>query len=758
MQEGVVPVVASISNSLVIASQCLFLAVLVVAALWAIDEIFFELLRRRLSRRVKTASAGFDTPQSEATAKDNKIAILIPAWRDWEKLQSTVAALINASDPNQAIFIGCWQEDAKSRAEAARLSCQYPQVHHCDVNSRYTGLQAACINEIVDFVRLYEDDTGDEFAGYLIHNPGDVLHPDLIALVAEHLDHSDIVRLPRTADFDQEFDFVGGINADRRCEFFEKEMASRACLGTVSSAEIAFAFSSRIFASLSGSVGAVEINDVNLLNPSSLAPEYELTLRLNESGQSSVSAPFKRTEDDDAQSSAQSIVGVTSRFPVSFKETVVERCRTILGTSIDGWSRHGWSGSWSHKYGQWRDRRELILGFALFSFIFGAILTVLFAFALGAQPKLELLTELSQPAVAMLALVSLGLIIKVVNRHIAVARLRSTGALPGVLPRMVVEFWISAIAVVMAVRCWLRGSSRVTLRQGLNSAGHFRKFDASAGNSRVFKTGPFEHQPIGELLIDWHVLNRADRDRALSEQSESGQRIGRILVNKGLVTESTILEAVAHQISVDMVEINAHAVPASLGALLPLRSMLKHRVYPFRYSEDNSSVMLACYRLPQPDAVLALRGEIGSPIRLCLAKRSDVRQLLRKYSQLSRVMDRRFIAASTESVDELFERINLQAAQRRRTTTTQESRPLLGESLVRAGHLDRRALRKCLLHAVRTDQSLSDYLIKHELVPVGAIDAVETRMARTRGIRLATIDGREIISGPAAVVGNVDQG
>lgn len=303
----------------------------------------------------------------------------------------------------------------------------------------------------------------------------------------------------------------------------------------------------------------------------------------------------------------------------------------------------------------------------------------------------------------------------------------------------------------------MRGSSRVSLKQGLNSGGHFQKFSPASGNSRVFKSGPFEHQPIGELLIDWHVLNRSDRDRALSEQSESGQRIGRILVNKGLVTESTILEAVAHQISVDMVEINAHAVPASLGALLPLRSMLKHRVYPFRYSEDNNSVMLACYRLPQPDAVLALRAEIGSPIRLCLAKRSDVRQLLRKYSQLSRVMDRRFIAASSESVDELFERINLQAAQRRRTTTTQESRPLLGEHLVRAGHLDRKALRKCLLHAVRSDQSLGDYLIDHALVPAGTIDAVEARMARSSGIRLATIDGNEISNGPATAFDNVDQ-
>ncbi len=743
-------------------SQWLFLLALSGAAIWACDEVFFEFLRGLRSRRIDKSRTELELMLAESiTNSDKNIAILIPTWGDSKELGATVTALVDSCDESQAIFIGCWQEDDDAYSEAVRLSCQYPQVHHCDLSNRHCGVRAACVNEIVEFVRMYEDDTGDEFDGYLVHSPGDRLHPDAVALVAASLTRHDVVLLPTTTNLttnlDEKVGFAARLNADCLAEFYHREMAVRATLGTVSSPEPVFAFSRRVFATLKADVN-VTTHDVSLMSPSSLAPDYELCQRLSKQGGLSTSAPLLLAGDDATRSGFKNLVAANCSGPASLKEIIVIRSRRALGTAVDGWRRHGWYGGWSNAYGQWRDRRQLILGLPVLALITGALIMLAAAAVAGAPLRFELSDNLKHGVIGMSMLVLLAVMLKVVHRHVAVARLRSTAALAGVIPRMIAELGIDISVTAMTIVCWLRGSSRVSLNQGLSSGGQFQKVNPAAASTRVFKNGPFQHQPIGELLIDWHVLNRVDRDRALRKQAESGQRIGRILVNQGLVTESTIVEAVAHQISVDMVEVNADVVPASMGALLSLGSMLKHRVYPFRYSDDKNNVMLACYRLPQPDAVLALRAEIGSPIRLCLARRTDVRQLLRKYSQLSRSVDQRFIAASSESVGELSERVRLQAAQRRRSNVVVESRPLLGEHLVRSGCLDRKTLRDCLLRAVRSDQSLSDYLIENGLVPAGTIEAMAARMARGNGIRLAAVNGHRLKDVGGLAVGSVDQG
>jgi len=183
--------------------------------------------------------------------------------------------------------------------------------------------------------------------------------------------------------------------------------------------------------------------------------------------------------------------------------------------------------------------------------------------------------------------------------------------------------------------------------------------------------------------------------------------------------------------------------------------MLKYRVCPFSYSE-NGEVMLACYRLPQPDAVLALREELGTSIRLCLARRTEVRKLLRLYSELSRNVDRKFMQASPESIGRLAERSRLQAAIRRRDDVADSGRRLLGEQLVLAGHLDRTTLRMCLLQAAGKDQSLRDYLVDHGVIASATVDALVERITRRAGVRLVSVNGSFVSRDRLASAENAD--
>lgn len=734
--------IAHFSTTLLVISEWLLLTALIIGAIWAIDEIFFELLRKLIPSR---HSAIHDVATKTRDANDLedsvfRMAILIPAWRDSAQLRKTVESLLSTYEENLTIFVGSWVQDSSTHEEAARLSFEFPQVNHCTASSRFTGSSTACANDIAAFVRVYQDDTGDEFDGYLFLKGGEYLHSSAISIVADALTRSDVVRLPKVSEGKRLSNFITAMESDSRAEFYIREMRLRAELGTLGGPELGLAVSHKVFCTPDDS-GDFQLR--HLLNPSSLASDYEMVQRLRGYDITAISAPLVFSQSDGERADSESIIGVISELPDSIATSVRARARRMLGACIDGWRCYGWQGGWPYAYGLWRDRRRLILGMPFGLAVCFALVSFLLACAFGAVPGTPEFASASILPTTLLLLTTLGAVLKVVYRHLAVKTVIGSKRLSAVLPAMVIELVITSLAACVAMLFWMRGSSQTPRTREPDSDGQFTKLATTPLNNRVSEALSTDHTPIGELLVEWHVLSPTDRDRALQEQLRTGQRIGNILVNHGLVTESTVLEAAAHQISVDMVEVNVDSVPAHMGTLLSLRSMLKHRVYPLSRSE-NGRVVLVCYRLPQPDSVLALRNEIDSPIRLCLAKRTEVRKLLRTYSLLATKVDRRFIAASNESITELLERIRLQAARHRRHEPDTKLPPLLGEQLISAGYLDGRTFRAALLQAVRWDQPLNDYLLAEGLVPASALKAITERMTRGNGIRLASVNGNAV--------------
>ncbi len=71
------------------------------------------------------------------------------------------------------------------------------------------------------------------------------------------------------------------------------------------------------------------------------------------------------------------------------------------------------------------------------------------------------------------------------------------------------------------------------------------------------------------MLILQRLITREQRDAALLKQSVSGHKIGRILVDAGLVSEEQIASALARQMSIPFVDITRQTLDPALVQLLP---------------------------------------------------------------------------------------------------------------------------------------------------------------------------------------------
>ncbi len=86
---------------------------------------------------------------------------------------------------------------------------------------------------------------------------------------------------------------------------------------------------------------------------------------------------------------------------------------------------------------------------------------------------------------------------------------------------------------------------------------------------------------IGEILVAQHGIASADIDRALKFQSRYGGRMGAILVNMGLISEDTLVAALARQLDIpilpDLPDFKPGAELDSLADTLNIDFLMRHK-------------------------------------------------------------------------------------------------------------------------------------------------------------------------------------
>ena len=551
---------------------------------------------------------------------EQPFAILVPAWKEFSviaRMLETAQAGLEYQD--YMIFVGTYVNDKETRAEVDRIARRYPTVRRVEVPHPGPTCKADCLNWLLRAALAAETAQGRPFAGFVLHDSEDVIHPLELKVFNYFIGRRDLIQLPVLSLEQAKTQWISGTYQDDFAESHSKEMVVRESItGLVPCAGTGVCYSHRAMSALCATTGQAPFNT------GTLTEDYDFSFRLKQLGmsqvflqlplryRSSLKAGPGRTRVD-----RFSFLGVRENFPATFRTAFRQRSRWILGISLQGWQAFGWNGNLRSCYFMFRDRKGLFT--SLVNMVAYGLFLGLLGLRLGASPILSwpdftAALGLDGPLLAIMQLNGILMVNRAVQRFIFVSRFY--GPLHGLLaiPRILVNNAINFAAAVRAWRLFL--VHRVT--------GRPLAWDKTA---HVFPTSeelqPFNRK-LGEILLEWHLMDEPTLEGALREQKSRNLALGQILLEWYLVSEDVLADAIAFQAKLPRSYLDLEDL-AGTQALAPRSLMLRYGLVPLGLGEAEELLIGAAVP-PGEEVIASLARQLSGQLRFFILSASDLAQ------------------------------------------------------------------------------------------------------------------------------------
>lgn len=91
---------------------------------------------------------------------------------------------------------------------------------------------------------------------------------------------------------------------------------------------------------------------------------------------------------------------------------------------------------------------------------------------------------------------------------------------------------------------------------------------------------------LGDLLVGNGTITVAQLEEALAIQKQNGKRLGTVLQEEGMITETQFIEALMTQLGLDFVDLNAYQISSEMAQMLPKSIARKHKVVPVKATRN----------------------------------------------------------------------------------------------------------------------------------------------------------------------------
>ncbi len=477
---------------------------------------------------------------------EQPMAIMIPAWHEYDVIAPMLANMVSTLEyQDYHIFVGTYPNDVRTIEEVERMRRRYRHLIRVEVPHDGPTCKADCLNWVVQAVFKHERLHERAFAGIVLHDSEDVVHPLELKYYNYLLPRMDFIQLPVTSLERQWYELVAGTYMDEFAEWHSKDLVVRESIAkVVPSAGVGTCFSLRALHVL------CENTQNQPFNVDSLTEDYDIGNRLGQLGMKQI---FGRFEVDyvtrrsswfglgkDRVNTLRLPLGVREFFPDTFRTAYRQKARWTLGIGFQGWEQVGWRGSLATKYLLYRDRKGLVTSFvAMLGYLLVLNFLVFFAayefgwWTVHYPPMLHP----GSWVVTVMAINGLLLIWRMVQRAYFVTHMY--GWEHGLLsvPRMIVGNFINAAAAARAWKLFLSNKLFGT-RLVWDKTMHDFPSDEQLVQTR---------QRLGEVLLSWRAIDSEQLANALRLQSESRRPLGTILVDNGWLDHATLDEAIAFQ-------------------------------------------------------------------------------------------------------------------------------------------------------------------------------------------------------------------
>mgnify|MGYP003607358247 CR=1 FL=1 len=97
---------------------------------------------------------------------------------------------------------------------------------------------------------------------------------------------------------------------------------------------------------------------------------------------------------------------------------------------------------------------------------------------------------------------------------------------------------------------------------------------------------------LGELLMETQKITQDQLDQALAAQKRSGERLGRVLIKQGAITEPVLLEVLVQNLGIPLVDLSATPPDKEAARLIPMSLAERHGVIPIRKKGNRLTVAM----------------------------------------------------------------------------------------------------------------------------------------------------------------------
>ena len=103
----------------------------------------------------------------------------------------------------------------------------------------------------------------------------------------------------------------------------------------------------------------------------------------------------------------------------------------------------------------------------------------------------------------------------------------------------------------------------------------------------------FEHRKISEILVEMGVLAPAEARLVLEQQDQLGQRFGEIAIDKGLIKDDDLAQALAQQFGLEYVDLDTFVADPELDEEYTAELSVRYNFIPLQKIEDGLVVAIA---------------------------------------------------------------------------------------------------------------------------------------------------------------------
>ena len=180
----------------------------------------------------------------------------------------------------------------------------------------------------------------------------------------------------------------------------------------------------------------------------------------------------------------------------------------------------------------------------------------------------------------------------------------------------------------MSVRVRRRGSDRPLPDDNLDTGhnGHSPVAGGQDGQDGQGDGASPGGKRLGELLVQARAVKRGELKAALDSQGPDGPPLGRLLIERGAVEERPVVEALAKQRGLGVVDLRQVQPDHDTLSLLSEEVARQLGVVPV--AQVDGSLVLAASEPLSPAAVVHVETLVGLPVSLVLAPSTEIRRVI----------------------------------------------------------------------------------------------------------------------------------